>query len=48
MLALADPSDLEAIDSLGQLLQRELELCVADDRQLAEFVEHLYGLEKEK
>ncbi len=44
-LALADPSDLDAIDSLHHLLHRDLELCVAEEGQLNEFIERLYGRE---
>ncbi len=44
-LALADPSDLDAIDSLHRLLHRDLELCVAEESQLNEFIERLYGRE---
>lgn len=44
-LALADPSDLDAIDSLHHLLHRNLELCVAEESQLNEFIERLYGRE---
>jgi hypothetical protein len=44
-LALADPSDLDAIDSLHDLLHRDLELCVAEASQLDEFIERLYGRE---
>jgi type IV pilus assembly protein PilB len=44
-LALADPSDLDAIDSLHHLLRRDLELCVAEASQLDEFIERLYGRE---
>ncbi len=42
-LALADPSDLETIGALEQLLNRDLELCVADESQLNAFIERLYG-----
>ena len=42
-LALADPSDLDAMDSLHHLLRSDLELCVADASQLDEFIERLYG-----
>jgi hypothetical protein len=42
-VALADPSDLDAIDSLQHLLRRDLELCVAEESQLNEFIERLYG-----
>ena len=44
-LALADPSDIDAIDSLQHLLRRDLELCVAEGGQLDEFIERLYGRE---
>jgi hypothetical protein len=44
-LALADPSDLDAIDSLQRLLQRDLELCVAEANQIDEFIEKFYGAE---
>jgi len=44
-LALADPSDLDAIDSLCHLLHRDLELCVAESGQLDEFIGRLYGQE---
>jgi hypothetical protein len=41
-VAVADPSDLDAIDSLQHLLRRDLELCVAEQSQLDEFIERLY------
>jgi len=41
-IAIADPSDLDAIDSLNHLLKRDLELCVAEDSQLDEFIARLY------
>ena len=41
-LAVADPSDLDALDALTHLLQRDLELCVADVSQLEEFIQRLY------
>jgi hypothetical protein len=44
-LALADPSNLDAIDALHHLLHRDLELCVAEESQLNEFIERLYGWE---
>ena len=44
-LALADPADLDVIDSLTHLLRGELELCVAEASQLGEFIERLYGRE---
>ncbi len=44
-LALADPSDLDAVDSLHHLLKRDLELCIAEASQLDEFIARLYGRE---
>ena len=44
-LAVSDPSDLDAIDALHHLLHRDLELCVAEESQLDEFIERLYGRE---
>ena len=44
-LAVADLSGLDAIDSLTHLLRRELELCVAEDSQLDEFIRRLYRSE---
>jgi hypothetical protein len=44
-LALADPSNLDVIDSLHYLLHCDLELCVAEASQLDEFIERLYGRE---
>lgn len=46
-LALADPSDLDAIDSLHHLLHCVPELCVAEASQVDEFIERLYGPEGE-
>jgi type IV pilus assembly protein PilB len=43
LVALADPSDLEAIDSLHKLVQRDVALCVAYGSQLDEFIGRLYG-----
>ncbi len=42
-LAVADPSDLDSIDSVQHLLHSDLELCVAAAAQLDEFIERLYG-----
>jgi general secretion pathway protein E/type IV pilus assembly protein PilB len=41
-LAVADPADLDALDSLTNILQRNLELCVAEVDQLDEFIKRLY------
>ncbi len=43
LLAIADPSDLNAIDSLHDLLQRDIELCVAESWQIDDFLVRLYG-----
>lgn len=45
-VAIADPSDLDAIDSLQHQLHCDLELCVAEESQLHEFIDRLYGREK--
>ena len=42
-VAMADPSDLESIDLLHSSMQRDIELCVADERQLDEFIDQLYS-----
>jgi len=42
-LAVADPSDLHAIDSVQHMLHSDLELCVAEAGQLDEFIDRLYG-----
>ncbi len=44
-IALADPPDLDALDALCHRLRRELELSVAEESQLNEFIERLYGRE---
>ena len=43
VVAMADPSDLGAIDAVHALLQRDVEICVAEEGQLHEFVTRLYG-----
>ena len=45
LVAMADPSDLAAIDELHARLQRAVEICVADKSQLHEFIGRLYGTE---
>ena len=45
VVAMADPSDLGAIDALHARLQRDVEMCVADKSQLHEFIGRLYGSE---
>jgi type IV pilus assembly protein PilB len=43
IIAVADPSDLDAIDGIHFALRRHVGLRVADPRQLDEFIERLYG-----
>jgi len=45
VLAMADVSDLNAIDSVQRLTGRDVAVCVAKARQLDEFIERLYGKE---
>jgi type IV pilus assembly protein PilB len=42
-IALADPSHLDVVDEVRFCVQRELELRVADSKQLDEFIQRLYG-----
>ncbi len=42
-VALADPSDIDTVDSLAHLLHRDLELRAADQLQLGVFLQRLYG-----
>jgi hypothetical protein len=44
-LALADPSDLVAINATSELIEADLEVCVADAKQLDEFIQRLYRSE---
>jgi type IV pilus assembly protein PilB len=46
-LALSDPSDIQAIEIVRQLLDVDVEVCVADAKQLDEFIERLYGSDHE-
>ena len=41
-IAIADPSDLEAIDTLHSVLQRDVELVIAEESQMEEFIPRLY------
>jgi len=41
-IAIADPSDLDAIDTVQTAVQRELELVVAEESQMEEFITRLY------
>lgn len=43
-IAMADPSDLDAIDALHFLLKREIEPRIADEHQLALYIQKLYGI----
>lgn len=38
----ADASDIETIDLLHRTLQRDIEICVADETHLDDFIERLY------
>lgn len=42
LLAIADPSDLDAIETIHQLVGRDVALCVAEAWQLDEFIARLY------
>ena len=42
-IAVADPPDIDIIDSLCHLLRRDLEFRVADTQQLEAFIERLFG-----
>jgi type IV pilus assembly protein PilB len=42
-IALADPSDLDTIDTLHHVLKREVELRIADEQQIDMFLHRLYG-----
>ena len=41
-IALADPSDLDAIDKVHTAVRRDLELVVAEESQIEEFITRLY------
>lgn len=43
VIALVDATDLNTLDSLAHILNRELAIRVADSRQLERFVGYLYG-----
>ena len=43
LLAMADVSDLEAIDSIRRLVGRDVAVSVAEAEQLDEFIGRLYG-----
>jgi hypothetical protein len=42
----SDPSDLAALDDLHSILDREIELRVADKAQIDLFIERFYGDDK--
>jgi MSHA biogenesis protein MshE len=42
-VAVSDPADLSTVDSLCSALDREIELCVADESQIDSFIGELYG-----
>jgi type IV pilus assembly protein PilB len=41
-VAMADPSDIGSIDLLRSRVTRDLQVCVADEKQLDEFIDRLY------
>ena len=45
VVAMADPSDLGAIEALQARLGRDVEICVAEGHQLNEFIRRFHGLE---
>ena len=42
-IAMADPSDLNAVDTLARFLNRIVHIYVADQKQIADLIERLYG-----
>ena len=42
-VAVADPSDLNAIDDLTHFLHQPVEIFIADKHQLHDFIERFYG-----
>jgi nicotinic acid phosphoribosyltransferase len=47
LLAMADVSDVNAIETIQQLVGRDVALRVAESWQLDEFIDRLYGEESE-
>jgi type IV pilus assembly protein PilB len=45
-IATSDPADLVALDDLHSVLDREIELRVADKAQINSFIERFYGDDK--
>ena len=41
-IAIADPSDLDAIDAVHDVVQRDVELVVAEESQIEEFITRFY------
>jgi type IV pilus assembly protein PilB len=44
-VVIADPSDVEGIELMRNTIHRDIDLCVADEMQLAEFIRRFYGSE---
>jgi len=42
-ISIAPPPSIEALDSLGQLVQREISVGFSEAAQIDEFIERLYG-----
>ena len=46
-VAMSDPSDLDAIDALGQALNKEVKISVADEDEIEEALKQYYGAAKD-
>ena len=46
-VAISDPSDLDAIDALGQALNKEVKISVADEDEIEDALKQYYGAAKD-
>ena len=46
-VAMSDPSDLDAIDALGQALNKEVKISVADEDEIEDALKQYYGVAKD-
>ena len=46
-MAISDPSDLDAIDALGQALNKEVKISVADEDEIEDALKQYYGAAKD-
>jgi len=46
-VAMSDPSDLDAIDALGQALNKEVKISVADENEIEDALKQYYGAAKD-